>query len=116
MTKTASRFATIILAAISTAALTSAAQAAPASQPGIHVQVGNLKDPAQAAQFRIRLDAAAESICNSREMEEHGPSAWAVHRDCLDSVHEEGLSQLSDSGRIQVAKATTRQPMMLAGR
>ena len=66
----------------------------------MRVKVGDLSQPAQAAAFAQRLDAAAHSLCaNSPESLIHSGVVLA----CKQAVREEALAQLTPTQRAALA-------------
>ena len=91
--------ATWALAAMPIVALAFAAHA-----QEVRVQYGDLSQPAQAAAFSQRLDAAASTICASYVRPIDGISRLAA---CKDAVRAEGLAKLDAAQRMQLSQAAT---------
>ncbi|MFI4934395.1 MAG: UrcA family protein [Caulobacterales bacterium] len=72
-----------------------------AQAEGIHIQTGDLSQPAAAAAFAHRLDAAASKLCQ----ESYRASDLSQMAVCKQAVRDEAMDQLSASQRDQYAKA-----------
>ncbi|ENZ83179.1 MULTISPECIES: UrcA family protein [Caulobacter] len=117
MRKFVTRIATVAsltLAAVPALGLTQAASAAP-REPVARVAFGdlNLSQPAQAAIFKARVDAAGEKLC--RERINAGLTSLPL-RGCMGEVHREVDRQLSDNQRQALTVAARASASQMAAR
>jgi UrcA family protein len=105
--------ATLTLAAVPALGLM---QAAHAAEPTATVSlVGlNLNNPAHAAEFTSRVDAAAEQVCG--DIARTNPSGDFTMAGCKVAVRKQADAQLSKAQRHGVRTAARANPVALAAR
>ncbi|HWA61692.1 MAG TPA: UrcA family protein [Caulobacteraceae bacterium] len=86
--------ATWALAAMPILALASAAHA-----EGVTIRYGDLNQPAQAAAFERRVEAAAHSFCDTR----YRPIEASQKAACMQAVRDEAQSKLAPAERARMA-------------
>ena len=85
---------------VSAVALGSIDLAGAASAQEVHIQVGDLSQPAQRTAFDRRVDQASVAFCGTRS--DH-LGARTGYRNCVSAIREEAMSQLSAVSRAQYA-------------
>ena len=105
--------ATVTLAAVPALGLL---QAAHAAEPTATISlVGlNLSNPAHAAEFEARVDAAGDRLC--REMAHGNPSGNFTIAGCKIAVRHQAAEQLSKSQRQGLQMAARATPVSVAAR
>ncbi|WP_425994781.1 UrcA family protein [Caulobacter sp. DWR1-3-2b1] len=104
--------ASLSLAAIPVLGLT---QAAHAGEPQARIAFGdlNLSNPAQAAVFKARLGAAADTLCSAKARTNDLNMSF---NDCRVSVEREARRQLSNTQRKALQVAARAAPVEMAAR
>ena len=105
--------ATVTLAAVPALGLL---QAAHAAEPTATVSlVGlNLSNPAQAAEFKARVDIAADSVCRARART--NPGGDFTIAGCKAAAHKQAAAQLSTTQRQGLQMAARATPVSVAAR
>jgi UrcA family protein len=105
--------ATVTLAAVPALGLL---QAAHAAEPTATVSlVGlNLSNPAHAAEFKARVDGAADRVC--RELAHDNPGGDFTIAGCKVAAHKQAASQLSQTQREGLQVAARAIPVSVAAR
>lgn len=105
--------ATLTLAAVPALGLL---QAAHAAEPTATVSLAglNLSNPAQAAEFAARLDAAAEQVCAAKART--NPTGEFTMAGCKVAVRQQAAAQLSKSQRQGLQMAARATPVAVAAR
>jgi UrcA family protein len=105
--------ATVTLAAVPALGLL---QAAHAAEPTATVSlVGlNLSNPAQAAEFAARVEAAGEQVCSAKAR--NNPNGDFTMAGCKVAVRKQAASQLSKTQRQGLQMAARATPMAVATR
>jgi len=104
--------ATLTLAAVPALGLVQAAHAEPTATVSL---VGlNLNNPAHAAEFAARLDAASEKLCH--DMARTNPSGAFTMAGCKVAVRQQAASQLSKIQRHSLQTAARATPVTVATR
>jgi len=105
--------ATVTLAAVPALGLL---QAAHAAEPTATVSLAglNLSNPAHAAEFQARVDAAADGVC--REMVRGNPSGDFTITGCKIAARKQAAAQLSKTQREGLQMAARATPVSVAAR
>ncbi len=104
--------ATVTLAAVPALGLL---QAAHAEERATISLVGlNLSNPAHAAEFKARVDAAADGVC--RNLAHDNPGGDFTIAGCKVAAHKQVASQLSKSQRQGLEMAARATPVAVAAR
>ncbi len=105
--------ATLTLAAVPTLGLL---QAAHAAEPTATVSlVGlNLSNPAHAAEFLARVDAAGEEVCSAKART--NPTGDFTMAGCKYAIRDQAASQLSRTQRQSLHLASRATPVSVASR
>jgi UrcA family protein len=105
--------ATVTLAAVPALGLL---QAAHAAEPTATVSlVGlNLSNPAQAAEFKARVDVAADRICHERARA--NTTGDFTIAGCKAAAHKQAAAQLSKTQRQGLVMASRAAPVSVAAR
>lgn len=105
--------ATLTLAAVPALGLV---QAAHAAEPTATVSLAglNLSNPAQAAEFAARVDAAAEDVCG--DLARTNPGGDFTMAGCKVAVRKQAASQLTQQQRQGLQVASRAAPVAMAAR
>lgn len=104
--------ATVTLAAVPALGLLQAAHAETTATISL---VGlNLSNPAHAAKFNARVDAAGEQVC--RDLARHNPTGDFTIAGCKDGIRKQAASQLSNTQREGLKTAARATPVSVAAR
>jgi len=108
--------ATLSLAIVPTVGLLSPANAAEVAEPSATISlVGlNLSNPADAAEFKARVDTAANRIC--RERARLNTSSDFTIAGCKSTAHKQAMRQLSKTQREGLVIASRTAPLNVAAR
>ena len=74
----------------------------------------NLSNPAQAAEFKARVDAAADGVCRARART--NPGGDFTIAGCKAAAHKQAASQLSATQRQGLQMAARATPVSVAAR
>jgi UrcA family protein len=105
--------ATLTLAAVPALGLL---QAAHAAEPTATVSLAglNLSNPAHAAEFLTRVDAAAEKVCSAKART--NPTGDFTMAGCKYAIRDQAASQLSGTQRQSLHLASRATPVSVASR
>jgi UrcA family protein len=103
--------ATLTMAAVPALGLLQAAHAAEATAT---ITVGDLSDPAQAAQFKARIDAQGQALC--RQVVDRHVRGALRQDECLRNVRLEVSRQLTSAQRIDLDRAAKPVSVQVAAR
>ena len=106
--------ATLTLAAVPALGLLQAAHAAQPVTAVIQVGDLDLSNGAQAAEFRARVDAGAETLC--RQIANRSSGSRFTHGDCVSQVRLDARRQLSASQRADLRRSAAPAPVQVAAR